>query len=528
MKVQKLKEKNGITLVALVVTIIILLILATVSIQSLTNTGLFKSANKAKLETKRSQITEWLSLNLFEVQANYYNKTNEEILEIARQNAEKSEELKKLGKTVDVDGEVSTDEDGEKVPPYFYVIVDDDMYRVSMSAQEFIGEVGKIVPYVDFEATTTTKSIILKVTAKRNQGGKLQYYIKSDNSDYGEPVTTTDKEYTFDNLTQNKTYTVKVVAVSGNGQKAEKTKEVKVGSIKELTASDIDFEYSVNGAIVDKNKWINQSVKVTAKPKGDIAGYTLATKKENGKWETSNSQTFSENGTMYVALSDGVNYGMPTTENIANIDIQIPQTTIQFSSISPITSLTLPMQVNINIEQTDSQSGINFSETKWVLSGSPEKIGTDPKLYTEKFSGENGIKTIGLNKTGKFYVHVLSIDNASNAIETVSQAISVTEKFHVHTGDSTNGGGCYGYHVPVYHYHRNECFKCRVCGSIGATGVGTPGSSSSSSINRCLVCGNISTLVCGKDTSTIDRYSGWNINCGKTEGVTPDAYEVSF
>ena len=37
-----MKNTKGITLVALVITIIILLILATISIQSLTNTGLFQ------------------------------------------------------------------------------------------------------------------------------------------------------------------------------------------------------------------------------------------------------------------------------------------------------------------------------------------------------------------------------------------------------------------------------------------------------------------------------------------------------
>ena len=61
------KSKNGITLVSLVVTIILLLILSTIAIQSLTHTGLFESANKAKLETKRSQITEWLRLELLSV-----------------------------------------------------------------------------------------------------------------------------------------------------------------------------------------------------------------------------------------------------------------------------------------------------------------------------------------------------------------------------------------------------------------------------------------------------------------------------
>ena len=82
---KKIERSKGITIVSLVITIIILLILATISIQALTNTGLFESANKAKLETKRSQIKEWLNLNLMEAQTTNYNKTASEILEEARQ-----------------------------------------------------------------------------------------------------------------------------------------------------------------------------------------------------------------------------------------------------------------------------------------------------------------------------------------------------------------------------------------------------------------------------------------------------------
>ena len=43
----KLKKKNGITLVALVVTIVILLILAGISISAVTQTGLFGKAKQA-------------------------------------------------------------------------------------------------------------------------------------------------------------------------------------------------------------------------------------------------------------------------------------------------------------------------------------------------------------------------------------------------------------------------------------------------------------------------------------------------
>lgn len=59
MKLNFKESKNqtrGITLIALIITIIILLILAGISISSLTNSGLFGNANEAKLASKISEI----------------------------------------------------------------------------------------------------------------------------------------------------------------------------------------------------------------------------------------------------------------------------------------------------------------------------------------------------------------------------------------------------------------------------------------------------------------------------------------
>ena len=70
-----MRNKNsnkGITLVALVITIIILLILATISIQSLTNTGLFKNAEKAREETNKATENQEKRLNEYEDEINKY------------------------------------------------------------------------------------------------------------------------------------------------------------------------------------------------------------------------------------------------------------------------------------------------------------------------------------------------------------------------------------------------------------------------------------------------------------------------
>ena len=69
---KKTKRQNGITLVALVVTIIILLILATISIQSLTNTGLFKKAQEAKEKTQNATENQAKTLNEYEDELNKY------------------------------------------------------------------------------------------------------------------------------------------------------------------------------------------------------------------------------------------------------------------------------------------------------------------------------------------------------------------------------------------------------------------------------------------------------------------------
>ena len=422
-------------------TIIILLILATISIQSLTNTGLFESANKAKLETKRSQIKEWLSLNLMEAQTTNYNKTASEILEETRQKADSSEDLKRLGKTVNVDGELSTEEDGQTVPPYFDVIVDNDMYKVSMEEQEFIGEVGKIVPSVDFSATTTSKSITLKITTKRSQGGTVECYIKGENdSNYGTAQKATDNQYTFDNLDQGKKYSVKVVVTSRNGQKAEKEKEYTTGDIQKLETADIEFEYSVNGTVIDKKTWTNKEVKVTAKQKVDIAGYTLVTKKNDGTWQETDNQTFGENGIMYVALTDGRNYSeTEATANVTNIEKNAPSVNINLSA----TEVTTEGAITATVTQSDSQSGINIGSCRWVYNTTAGNIGTNASSYTGGiFTSETENISLKSTTVETYYLHVLSIDNAGNQVEIVSSPIKIIKnvaqqhtqqlQYHIH------------------------------------------------------------------------------------------------
>ena len=68
--IQNKRKNNGITLVALVVTIIILLILAGITVSSLTNTGIFEKAKEARDKTANATENQAKTLNEYEDELN--------------------------------------------------------------------------------------------------------------------------------------------------------------------------------------------------------------------------------------------------------------------------------------------------------------------------------------------------------------------------------------------------------------------------------------------------------------------------
>ncbi len=73
----KLNKNKGITLIALVITIIVLLILAGISIATLTGeNGLLSKATTAKEETKKAEIREEIELAIAAIQAEELQKGN--------------------------------------------------------------------------------------------------------------------------------------------------------------------------------------------------------------------------------------------------------------------------------------------------------------------------------------------------------------------------------------------------------------------------------------------------------------------
>ena len=106
--VKAIKSQKGITLLALVITIIVLLLLAGVSIMMLTGeSGIFNQAIKAGNKTKAAAIKEQVDLWKMELVLGGDSKTEEEFLESLIQSDQITEEdINKTDKTITINDEV--------------------------------------------------------------------------------------------------------------------------------------------------------------------------------------------------------------------------------------------------------------------------------------------------------------------------------------------------------------------------------------------------------------------------------------
>lgn len=376
-----LKKSKGITLIALAITIILLLILSGVSIQLITGTGLFESAKRAKLEDKRSQVIEYLNLKLLTQQMLNSVDGAEKIIKATREDVYGNiNELKRIGKEVTVE-ETTTEEDGKEVEIYFYVIVDNDIYKVEMNGVNFIGNADEMVPIIKIEKIeNTTNSITVHVVTMKNKNGKLKYYIKSeDDEEYKLLDSTTEEKYTYENLVQEKKYLIKVVAVAKNKKTAEVIAEQITGKVTELTTENAKFIYT-------PDTWTNGDV--TATVSTEITGYTIQTSTDEEIWENTTTQTLTANGEVYARLWDGKNAGKILIGNVTNIDKIKPSKPSITTNKAKVNANNCSFQITVLSNSTDNvgikkyQYSLDAGKTYSDLSDNTTVVCTTLKNYT--------------------------------------------------------------------------------------------------------------------------------------------------
>ena len=421
----KEKNKKGITLIALVVTIVVLLILAGITINLLfSNGGIFDIVNQAKIEYEIGALKDRIN-----------NVIADWSIERAVDSSITVDDL--WDKMVDADIIDNPDEDvagptkdGENDR---YELTTNEGYIVeiiiSPDGNVSIGDVvkgDKLPPKIgEITATIQSNSIHIEVEITRSEGEvSLSYYYKKD----GEPDSSYQtlkegvKELTadFTGLEQQKVYNIKVVVKDENGT-SEKVINVTTG---ELT-----------GTVTQKGEtaWNNgtATIELETKETGVTIQYQIGG--TEGEWlDYKGPITGLNHGqTVYAVTTDGTNQsGYSSIDILDQINPQNAQ--IELSE----TSTTTTGNITATVTHIDNESGVELTKCKWIYNTDQNPIGTEEDSYSNTFSDSQPI-ILSVTTPGTYYLHVLTQDKAGNKIETISNPITINQLITQLTLDHT-------------------------------------------------------------------------------------------
>lgn len=224
-----LKKRKGITLIALVITIIILLILAGVTLNlTLGENGLIEKTKQTQKKHSLESERERLEL----VKATVAMNNNREVT---------------VDKYIEqlIKEKIILEEDVVDIGNGSKDVVTDNGYNVNIAPKgekdviiTIEGEVGKLpVKIVNINLTISPNSIKIDLDVRRTESAKYKYYYKTKDGEYKDLPEYEGEEtsYTITNLKPN-TYVIKVEATNKNGTI---TKEVE-GIIEPVKLEDLE------------------------------------------------------------------------------------------------------------------------------------------------------------------------------------------------------------------------------------------------------------------------------------------------
>ena len=306
---EKLKDKrkqSGITLIALIITIIVLLILAGVAINTLTGEGsIIANANKVVEMNNIANVKEKIELEI--------------IGTILKENNEVT-----LDKIIDdlIDKGITTEENSDRESGqikteegYIFQIeeTENGSYEVEYVGN---GEFVKESIHISYELSTNgiANKVIITTRASAESGIK-SYEINGENrKTYGEGTTNIEETY---EVTANGTYIIKIT--NNNGE--EKTKEIEINNILEGTIQ----------MMPDKTSPTRENVKITIIwPTGSERGIKEI-KVGNNQWQSASGEKseveVTENCTVEARVRNSDEDVITSSITISNIDKNNPTVT---------------------------------------------------------------------------------------------------------------------------------------------------------------------------------------------------------
>ena len=383
--IKKVKLENGITLIALVVTIVVLLILAGITISLVFGSnGVIKKVQEANENTKIAQVREQLELA----------KGPEYIEGNGKYNPDSYfERIEAEGIIGNKDTDIIDNGDGT----YEVTTTSGYIFKITLVPSKDnvediqIEHIGKVDgPRIrNLKVTNkTTNSITVEVETANAEGATYTYYYKKDGEvDWKKAEEIKEKTYTFSGLESNVIYNIKV-RVEKDGKAVEKEVSTITGELPEGAVQFSPVEWKSGQA----------STTITTSETGYTLQYQIGEITE-GSWTNTTSGSVIGNlqhgQIVYGRLFDGTNGSK--TVNIDIKDIKAPIVTVNRGTITHDS-------ITVNVQAIDNESGLQANGTyKYYLNG------------IEKETSENNVYTFsGLAEGTTYTIKVETFDKAGN------------------------------------------------------------------------------------------------------------------
>jgi len=379
-----IRMNNGITLVSLVVTIIILLILAGVSLNLVAgSSGLLGKATNAADETKIAKLKESLELSKAEVLIDKYSDGEYGSLDdYIRNKIETSTDGKyETGSGTYTKGEndeliytdnstgdqaklVETKDDDLVIKEIIYP---DGTIKDVTTEESLMDEFEKAIRdvYADYLEYLKNKGLSsdtynfasylkeqTKEDLKVSTGG---YFVNNGDGTY-DYIDTATIPNTLTFVVEKDDDGLREIALGGTDYVT--VIEIKLSNeqeddsnlpIKDLKDGDIKFTF-------EPEDWTNGAIKVTAIPmlsEEELEGYTLQTSMNGRTWRDIDTRIFENNGTLYVRLIVGKRAGTVATTEVTKIDKIQPKLIAKDNTAKTITII-----ADDSSEKKNSTSGV--------------------------------------------------------------------------------------------------------------------------------------------------------------------------
>ncbi|MCI8481867.1 MAG: hypothetical protein HFJ27_01990 [Clostridia bacterium] len=451
-----MKKNQGITLIALVITIIVLLILAGITINLLLGeNGVFTIANEGKKSYSKAEAKEKLEIVLLDLQADKVTDVNyneEEYID---------ESLRENG--IEVEGDIA--------------IIDGWQFEIDRSVPKIGKELEKLTPEeMKKPIITSLRTIVAETQVQvkiklRNEEGRSIIYTIMEIRENGEKVNiertgaVQELEYTFKNLKKGQKYEIKIEASNEYGSDS---KEKVVETQRPILVSKIIFDKEEENVFINHTK----ELKYRIEPEN-------ATNKEI-RWETSDNKIATVKNGIVTPIKSGICIVTATALDESGISA-----TCKINVVNGISTVEELIAVNNDLlGNYVLLNDIDLSGIDWMPIGTPNSQsfeGTfDGQGYSIKNLNKPLFKSIGKESWEEAVVKNLNLENVSIDLpnEYDVGALAFTGYFSINVSNVKVTGNIRG--------------KDYVAGLLGKLGLTDP---KGPIINNCYVRANITSTT---------------------------------